>query len=99
MRDFAANAFGKAFARILTGQPHQLDKSGKRLDPSVRTAALIGELVGGLLRGHVDLTDQMAVGEESIVEHNLVEIVRPGKVDDRPGVYPRCLHVDKKLGK
>ena len=40
----------------------------------------------------------MRVGEERVVENDLVEVVRPGQVDDRPGRDARRLHVDEELG-
>ena len=57
MRDFAADAFGKALARLLARPPHQLDQGGKGLDPTVGTTALLGEFVSRLFPGHVYLAD------------------------------------------
>ena len=57
------------------GAAHQLDQHREGFHPAVRAAALIGEFVGRLLPGHVDLADQVQVGHEHVVEDDLVEIV------------------------
>ena len=67
--------FGEPLARLGAGAAHQLDQRRKGFEPAVGAAALVGEFVGGLLPGHVDFADQVQIGHEHVVEHDLVEIV------------------------
>ena len=60
-------------------------------------AALIGKLAGRLFPGAIDLSKRVVVGDESIIEHDLVEIVLADHVNDRIDRDARRFHVDQKL--
>ena len=81
LRHQPAEAFGAAQIGIGAERAHQFGEHVEGLQEAFRPAALIGELAGRLLPGAVDLAEHVIVGNEGVVEHDLVEVVLAGHLD------------------
>ena len=98
MRGHAADRLGDMRLRIGAGAAHQLDAAaGSELMKALGPAALEGELAGHLPPAVALLADQPVVRHEHAVEHDLVEVVLAGEVDDRPDRDARRLEVEDQL--
>ena len=98
LRDQPAEPFGAAQIGLGAERADQLDQHVEGFEKPLRPAALVGKLAGGLLPRAVDLAQHMIVGHECVVEHDLVEIVLAGHLDDRIDRDAGRLHVDQELG-
>ena len=62
---------------------HQLVEHREIVQEAFRAAALVGELSRHLLPPHVQVAEQVVLGDQRIVQHHFVEVVVPRHVDDR----------------
>ena len=83
LRHQAAEALGAAQIGFGPERAHQLGQHVKSFQETLGPAALIGELAGRLFPGAVDLAEHVIVGNESVVEHDFIEIVLAGHLIDR----------------
>ena len=97
LRHQAAQPFGAAHIGFGAERADQFKHHVEGLEKAFRSAALIGELAGGLLPGAVNLAHHVIVGNEGVVEHHFVEIMLPGHLIDRIDRDARRLHVHQKL--
>src|SRR5262245_62598427 len=54
-----------------------------RSEEALGPAAFVGKLAGGLLPRQVELAQRVVLGDERVVEHDLVELAAAGHVADR----------------
>ena len=73
LRHQPADAFGAAGVGLVADRANQFGQHVIGFQESLRPAALIGELGGGLLPGAVDFAEHVIVGHEGVREHHLVE--------------------------
>ena len=97
MRRHAADRLLKLRLGIGAGSADQLDQQLERADKPLGTAALEGQLAGHLPPTLAFAPDQPLGRHEHPVEHDLVEVVFAGEVDDRPDRDTRRFEIEDQL--
>src|ERR1700730_8192489 len=82
---------------IWTGAAHQLEQQLKRAGKAVEAAALEGEFARHLPPAVACAADEAVRRHEYPIEHDLIEIVVAGEIDDRPDRDPWCGEVEDQL--
>ncbi len=97
LRNEAAQPLRRANIRLGTDHAHEFLEHVVCLKETLGTAALIGEFARRLLPRAIDLAKHVIVGNERVLEHDLVEIMMPGDLVDRVAGDALRLHIDKEL--
>src|SRR5690606_40695010 len=93
-----ADGFAHSRLGARAGRAHQRLREANAAQVALRAAALVGELAGHLRPAVARLSHEGVVGDEGLVEGELVELVRAGHVDDRAyGQSLRVLQVHDEL--
>src|SRR2546425_8853120 len=82
MRDQSPDDRGGALARLLPGLADQFDEQREARQVPLGPAPLEGELRRHLPPARALLAHAHLLGEEDVLEHDHVEVVRAGEVDD-----------------
>ena len=95
--DQAAEDRRGALGRLAAEHAHQFAQDVEVLHEALGPGAFEGELAGDLQPAVALVADQAALGDEGVVEGDLVPVVAAGEVDDRPDGDARRLEVDQEL--